>query len=182
MTGDQLRQNNMPSPRVSLIAALAANRVIGQGNSLPWHIPEDLKRFKALTLGHPVIMGRKTFDSILAILGKPLPGRLNIVVTRAAGQSACDGLADLKRVSSLEQAINAAGETDEVFVIGGAEIYTLALPHADRLYLTEILADVDGDAYFPGRDAAQWKEISRQPGTNEGPGGTRYDFVVYARQ
>ena len=172
----------MPSPRVSLVAALATNRVIGRGNALPWHIPEDLKRFKALTLGHPVIMGRKTFESILAILGKPLPGRLNIVLTRSSLPSTLDNLTEVRRVSSLEQAIQAAGETDEVFVIGGAEIYALALPLADRLYLTEILADVNGDTFFPVRDEAEWREISRQPGVAMAQDGTRHEFAVYERQ
>ena len=182
MTGEHSRQYNMPSPRVSLVAALAANRVIGRGNSLPWHIPEDLKRFKALTLGHPVIMGRKTFDSILAILGKPLPGRLNIVLTRSAHQSDYNRFPEVRLAAALDQAIASAAGTDEVFVIGGAEIYALALPQANRLYLTEILGDVEGDTYFPERNSGEWRETNRQPGGTEMHTGARYEFAVYDRQ
>lgn len=168
-------------PRLSLVAALAANGVIGRDNGLPWHLPEDLKRFKALTLGHPVIMGRKTFDSIVAMLGRPLPGRANIVITRAGRLAgARPEWNNVLPVATLEQAIAAAGEAGEVFVIGGAQIYALALPHAQRLYLTEVLADAEGDACFPVRHPADWLEISREPGPETTP-GLRYDFAVYER-
>jgi dihydrofolate reductase len=132
---------------VSLIAALARNRVIGRENQLPWRLPEDLKRFKALTMGHPVLMGRKTSESI----GKPLPGRLNLVVSRA-------GL-------SFDDALSKARDsgTDELFVIGGAQIYEKALPLADRMYLTLIDSDVEGDAYFPQWDPGEFRETAREP-------------------
>ncbi|HTO47482.1 MAG TPA: dihydrofolate reductase [Burkholderiales bacterium] len=153
-------------PVVSLVAALARNRVIGAGNRLPWHLPEDLKRFKRLTTGAPVIMGRKTHQSI----GHPLPGRRNIVVTREPGARwpGCEV------VHSLDQAIASAGDAPEVFVIGGAELYRLALPRADRLYLTLIDADYAGDTLFPAFDPAEWRETVREPGAG-------FTFVTYER-
>jgi dihydrofolate reductase len=159
-------------PIISLLVAIARNGVIGRDNALPWHLPEDLKRFKALTLGHPVIMGRKNYESI----GKPLPGRENIVVTRSA-QYAAPGC---RVARSLEAALSSAAGTDEIFVIGGAEIFTLALPLAHRLQVTEIHADVVGDVVFPDYSRGEWREISREPGA--GAQGLRYDFVVYARR
>ena len=167
-------------PRVSLVAALAANGAIGCDNKLPWHLPEDLKRFKALTSGHPVIMGRKTFDSILAMLGRPLPGRSNIVITRTAAlPSIKSEWNNVTLAATLEQAI-AAAPADEVFVIGGAQIYALALALAQRLYLTEVMTEVDGDAFFPDMDAAEWRELSREHGPQTA--GLDYDFVVYERR
>jgi dihydrofolate reductase len=141
--------------RLCLIAALAKNRVIGAGNALPWRLPEDLKHFKALTMGHPVIMGRKTFDSI----GKPLPGRRNIVITRSTSFRAegCE-IAD-----SPEAALHALEDcAEEVFVIGGAELYGAFLDRADCMYLTEIDREVEGDARFPEFDRDQWQETSRE--------------------
>lgn len=167
-------------PRIALVAALASNGAIGRDNKLPWHLPEDLKRFKALTSGHAVIMGRKTFDSILAMLGRPLPGRSNIVITRAAA------LASIKPewnnvilAATLQQAITAV-QAGEVFVIGGAQIYALALPLAQRLYLTEVKTEVDGDAFFPAINATEWCELSRERGSQTAA-GLDYDFVVYDR-
>ena len=160
--------------RVTIIAALGRNRVIGKGNQIPWHISEDLKRFKALTMGHPVVMGRKTFQSI----GRPLPGRDNIVITRSP-EFAAPGC---RPVHSLAEALTAAQGAAEVFVIGGAEIYALALPLADRLQLTEVDAAIDGDATFPDFDRNAWKEVSRDPGSTAGPDGLRYDFVTYERR
>lgn len=153
-------------PRVALIAALARNRVIGAGSRLPWHLPADLKRFKQLTMGAPVIMGRKTHESI----GKPLPGRRNIVVTRRAGAQwdGCD------TAHSLAAALAAAGDAPEAFVIGGAELYAAALPLADRMYLTHIDADYAGDARFPEFDPADWRETAREPGSG-------FAFVTYER-
>lgn len=172
-----------PSPsRVSLVAALARNGVIGRRNALPWHLPEDLKRFKALTLGHPVVMGRKTFDSILASLGKPLPGRTNVVVSRSGTPSLLGVESRWENVhvaASLEEALRIAGGTGEIFIIGGAQLYALALPRADRLYLTEVLADVEGDVFFPAVARSAWREISREHGTGEN--GLAYDFAVYDR-
>jgi dihydrofolate reductase len=158
-------------PRVSLIAAVAANGVIGRDGRLPWHLPEDLKRFKALTMGHAIVMGRKTFDSI----GRLLPGRRTIIVTRQRGYRA-DGATI---VHSFEAALNAARTDSEVFVIGGGEIYAAALPHADRLHMTEIALDPDGDARFPAIDPSRWREITRD--ANRSADGIAFDFVVYDR-
>ena len=142
--------------RVSLVVAVGKNNALGRGNELLWHIPDDLKRFKTLTLGHPVIMGRKTFGSIIAILGKPLPGRTNIVITRDDTYSQTVAKQDLDMsgviiVHSLEEALEKAKEIDnqEIFIGGGAQIYEQALPHVDRLYLTLIDDEKEGDAYFP---------------------------------
>ena len=163
-------------PRVSLIAALSRNRVIGRNNAMPWHLPADLKRFRALTVGHPVIMGRKTWDSILASLGKPLPGRQSIVLTRAPGAA----LPGATVANSMAAAIAAAGLVDEVFVIGGAEIYALALPFADRLHLTEIDADVEGDTFFPPFNEEVFVETGREEGTAHAD--WRYEFATYGRR
>ncbi|MEH6459544.1 dihydrofolate reductase [Chitinimonas sp. JJ19] len=155
---------------LSLIAALAQNRTVGINNTLPWHLPDDLKYFKATTSGHPIIMGRKTYDSI----GRPLPNRHNIVVTRDPIWRA-DGVTV---VHSMEDAMKAAGEANEVFLIGGATLYALALPYADRLYLTEIEAEIEGDAFFPEWPRNKFTEISREP--KQGP-DFAYSFVVYQR-
>jgi len=162
------------SPRITIIAALARNRVIGRGNRMPWHISDDLKRFKALTMGHPVVMGRKTFESI----GKPLPGRDNIVITHSHAFAA----PGCRVLHSLAEALTATQGAAQVFVIGGAEIYALALPLADRLQLTEIEAAIDGDAYFPDFDRSAWREVSREPGRTASPDSLRYDFVTYERR
>ena len=139
--------------QLALIAAVSRNRVIGVDGQLPWHLPADLKRFKELTLGKPIIMGRATYDSI----GRPLPKRLNIVVSSNPNLSA----PGCHIAQSLAQAIELAGEVDEVMVIGGQSLYQEALPLADRLYLTEVDSTVDGDRHFPDYDPAQWQEISR---------------------
>jgi dihydrofolate reductase len=141
-----------PSPPViSLVVAMARNRVIGRDNALPWHLSEDLKRFKATTLGKPVLMGRKTFQSI----GKPLPGRRNIVLTRDRAWRA-EGV---EVVRSIEEALKLAQGAPELAVIGGAEIYRLVLPLADRIYLTRVEADVSGDTEFPELRAEEWTEV-----------------------
>ncbi|MCL4799334.1 MAG: dihydrofolate reductase [Burkholderiales bacterium] len=163
--------------RVTLVAALARNRVIGRGNALPWRLPADLRRFKALTLGHPVIMGRKTFESIRAALGGPLPGRLNIVVTRDPGYVATG----CRVVASFDAALAAAGDAGEAFVIGGGEIYRASLPVADRLQLTEIDADFPGDAWFPALAPGAWREISREPHAAGPEFPHPFAFVVYER-
>ena len=165
------------SPRIAIIAALARNRVIGRDGELPWRISEDLKRFKSLTMGHPVIMGRKTYESIVAISGKPLPGRDNIVITRSAGYSA----PGCNVVHTFEEALAAAAGADEAFVIGGADVYAIALPHAQRLHLTEIDAEFEGDAFFPEFDLGAWRETLREAHWVQGPAGFRFDFVLYDR-
>ena len=159
-------------PRVSIISAMARNRTIGVNNTLPWRLPEDLKYFKALTLGHHIIMGRKTYESI----GKPLPGRTTVILTRG-DYPAPDGV---KIAQSLQQAMQSCGEDPEIFFVGGAELYAQALSLADRLYLTEIQAEVAGDAWFPEYDKTQWLESSRDKHRDEAS-GLDYDFVVYNR-
>lgn len=159
------------TPRVYLVAAVAANGVIGAGGRLPWHLPEDLKHFKALTLGHPVIMGRKTWESI----GKPLPGRENIVVTRRAGYDAPGA----SIASSLGAALALCSGEPVVFVIGGSQLYAEALPIAAGLVLTELQRDYPGDARFPAFDRSAWRETQRQPQTSAD--GLRFDFVLYEK-
>ena len=137
-------------PLVSLIVAMAQNGVIGRDNALPWRLPEDLKRFKAFTLGKMLLMGRKTYESI----GRPLPGRTNLVLTRDRGFLAPGVVV----VHSVEEALAHAAD-NELVAIGGAEIYRLVLPFARRLYLTHVHADVPGDTYFPDFDPTQWADV-----------------------
>ncbi|MBI1283814.1 MAG: dihydrofolate reductase [Thiobacillus sp.] len=160
-------------PRVSVIAALARNRVIGIENRLPWRLPEDLAHFKALTLGHPILMGRKTFES----LGRPLPGRTNIVITRNPGYRPEGCLV----ADSIPAAVALCKDADEVFFIGGAELYAQAIPLADRLYLTEVDTEAEGDAWFPDYDRSAFQEISRESHAGEKRDVLRFDFVVYER-
>ncbi len=163
----------MPKTILTLIAAVAKNGVIGKDNRLPWHLPADLRHFKALTTGHAVIMGRKTWESLPEKF-RPLPGRQNIVVTRNATYAASGATV----AGSLPDAV-AAAAGEEAFVIGGAELYQVALPLADRLQLTEIDAEFDGDTWFPARDPRQWREVAREMHRDEtGPG---YAFVRYDR-
>lgn len=146
----------MDTPRITLLAAVGPGRVIGDGKRMPWHLPEDLRYFKRTTTGHPMVMGRRTFDSMGA-----LPGRRSIVITRQPGWTAGSG-GDVVAVASLEEALALAADADggeEIFVVGGGEIYRLALPLADRLLLTEVHLDparVSGDVTFPEVDEEQW--------------------------
>lgn len=159
--------------KLAIIVAAARNGVIGRNNQLPWHLPQDLKYFKAVTLGKPVIMGRKTYESI----GRPLPGRTNIVITRDHSWSA-DGV---KVVHGLEEALAVAegSSAAEVMVIGGAEIYKAALPLAQRIYLTQIEASPDGDAFFEIPAQSGWVLASRVEGDK---GATvQHDFLIYDR-
>jgi dihydrofolate reductase len=135
----------------SLIVAMSSNRVIGHANGLPWRLPADMAHFKRLTMGHPIVMGRLTYESI----GKPLPGRRNIVVSRTAGLT----LPGCTVVPSLDEAYRAAGDVDEVFVIGGAQLYESALASADRIYLTQVEAEIPGDTLFPPLDPKSWQEV-----------------------
>ncbi|MDP1926358.1 MAG: type 3 dihydrofolate reductase [Thiobacillus sp.] len=164
---------SLKKPRVSVIAALANNRVIGIENRLPWRLPEDLAHFKALTLNHPILMGRKTFES----LGRPLPGRTNIVITRNPDYCK-DGclVAD-----SIPAALALCADVEEVFFIGGAELYAQAIPLADRLYLTEVDIEAEGDAWFPDYDKSAFREVSRESHTGEKGDALGFDFVVYER-
>lgn len=167
----QTQANERDGPRVHLVAAVASNRVIGASGKLPWHLPEDLRHFKALTFGHPVIMGRRTWDS----LGRPLSGRDNIVVTRSQRFEAPG--ASVAR--SLEAALGLCADSPVAFVIGGGELYVAALEYADALLLTEIQRDYEGDARFPDFDRSAWRECERlQRSSAE---GLRYDFVRYER-
>lgn len=160
-------------PSLALVFAVARNGTIGVDGGLPWRLPDDLKRFRALTLGHAVIMGRKTWDS----LPRALPQRQNIVVTRDRGFRAPDA----EVAHSLDEALARVRLPPPVFCIGGAELYRLALPRADRLYLTEIARNFDGDVKLPALDPTRWRETAREPGRLEGPGGFDFAFVTYAR-
>jgi dihydrofolate reductase len=162
------------TPRISLIVAMAKRRVIGVNNTLPWHLPADLKHFKSLTMGHHIVMGRKTYESI----GKPLPGRTSVVVTRNAGYSVPGVIV----VHSLEEAISACGNDEEVFVIGGAELYRQAIKIASRIYLTEIEADISGDAHFTEFDSDAWQEIARESHAADEKNAHPYHFVVYDKK
>jgi len=154
---------------LSLIVAASRNNVIGAGGKLPWHLSADLKHFKKLTLGHPVLMGRKTFESI----GKPLPGRTNIVITRQKEYQACGATV----VHSLEEALRVCEKEPEVFVIGGAEIYKEALPQADRIYLTRINQNFEGDTRLD-LNLSAWRETLREDSLNN---LLPYSFITYKR-
>ncbi len=157
--------------KISIIVALAKNLVIGKDNQIPWHIPADLQYFKRITLGKPMIMGRKNYESI----GRPLPGRKNIILTRDINYSA-EGCTI---VHSKEEAMVATDNATEVMIIGGGAIYEMFMNDADTLYLTEIDSHVDGDVLFPEYNKDQWKEVSRKAG--EKNMAWNYDYVVYGR-
>lgn len=159
--------------RITVIAAVARNGVIGRDGRIPWHIPGDLPRFKRITMGHPVVMGRRTWES----LGRPLPGRRNLVISRTPGYAA----AGAEVVRSLAEALAACAGAPEVFVIGGTEVYREALAVADRLLLTEIDADFEGDAHFPPFDRAAWRETAREAHL-AGDCPFAYAYVTYERR
>jgi len=158
------------APRVNLIVAWSRNGVIGRGGTLPWHLPEDLRRFKRTTIGHPILMGRRTWESIR----RPLPGRRSIVVTRNPHWSA----PGCERAGSLAQALAMCEGGTEAFVIGGAELFAEALPQAQRIFLTEIDASFEGDTFFPPIDRARWRETAREhlPPAGDRPFGI--DFIT----
>ena len=162
-----------PRPRISLIAALGADRIIGRQGRLPWHLPADLRHFKALTLGKPVLMGRRTRES----LPRPLPGRRMLVLSRDPGYQA----AESERVGSLEEALVLCAGSEELMVMGGGEVYRLSLPAASRLYLTEVHGHFSGDTRFPAWDRHQWREVERQdhPANDRNP--WPYSFVIWER-
>jgi dihydrofolate reductase len=162
------------TPCLTLIAAVARNRVIGRQNQLPWHLPEDLRHFRHVTGGYPVIMGRKTWESLPDAF-RPLPGRLNIVLSRASSGFAPGA----QTVPSLQEALACAGRHEKAFVIGGEQLYALALPLAHRLLLTEIELDVEGDAHFPDFDRSQWQETCRE--AHVSGDGLAFAFVTYER-
>jgi len=161
--------------KLSVVAAVARNGVIGRDNAIPWQMPEDVAHFKALTTGHAVVMGRRTWDSLPERF-RPLPGRRNVVVTRQAGWSAQGA----ERAASLEDALGLLEGAPSVFVIGGAELYAAALPLVDELVLTEIDRDVEGDTFFPAFDRTAFEEVDRE--TQVSDDGTTFAFVTYARR
>lgn len=151
---------------ISIIVAVAQNGVIGSDNRLPWHLPDDLKRFKALSLGKPIVMGRRTFDSI----GRPLPGRTNIVISRQSGLT----IGGVRVVHSLDEALTAAGAVPEIVVIGGAEIFRQALPRTSTIHLTRVHVHAAGNVFFPELDPALWREA----GVEHHPADERHQYAL----
>jgi len=174
----------MMVPRISILAAVAKNGVIGKNNALPWYLPADLKHFKSLTMGHPIIMGRKTYDSI----GRPLPGRTNIVITTQTDfqPPGVTVVHSLEEVLSLEKSNDMSTQNGEYFIIGGAALYRQTIALSQRMYLTEIQHAFDGDTYFPEYDSNEWYEISRERHfANDQPGSEsplEYHFVILERK
>ncbi len=164
----------MTLPRLALIAAVASNGVIGRNGALPWRLADDLRRFRALTTGHAVIMGRRTWDS----LGRALPGRQNIVVSHQRELNANGAIV----VTSLGEAVDAVALPGPAFCIGGALLYAVALPLADTAYITEIARAFDGDALFPPLDRSEWREVEREHHRSDVPEGFDYDYVTYRRR
>jgi len=158
---------------ISIIVAMTENCVIGQQGAMPWHLPDDLKRFKTLTIGHPIIMGRKTFASI----GKPLPQRTNIVLTR--GNLDDEGILI---AHDLQHALELAGDDEEIFIIGGGEIYQPALPHAQRCYITQVHAMIEGDTTFPQLDQHQWKLVSDEYHPSDDRHAFAFTFQQFERR
>ena len=165
-------------PRFSILVAMAKNRVIGRNNALPWQLSADLKRFKQLTMGHHIVMGRKTYES----LGRLLPGRTSVIVTRQSDYQIPGAIV----VGSIAEALKVCGEgkdmNQESFVIGGAEIYQQALPLCQRMYITEIQQEVDGDTLFPEFNQQEWREIFREKHSQDEADGLDYHFVVLDRK
>lgn len=159
-------------PRLTLIAARARNGAIGLDNQLPWHLPEDLRHFRATTTGHTILMGRKTWDSI----NRVLPGRRMVVISRQKPVLP----PEVKLAGSLREAIDQHADEEELFVIGGAQIYAEAWPMADRIILTEVDLEPRGDAFLPAPDPARWEQVSYQPATSET--GIRYAIAEYVRR
>lgn len=160
---------------ISLIVAMDQNRVIGKDNKLPWHLPADLQYFKKVTMGHPIVMGRKTFESI----GRVLPGRENVIVTRKQDFKAegCVVLHDITQIKTF-----ADNSDEEVFVIGGAEIFKEILPVTDRLYITEIHETFEGDTFFPVIDENEWDKISSNPGSIDEKNRYAHDFIILQKK
>lgn len=160
--------------KIAMIAAMAADRVIGKDNKMPWHMPADLQHFKAVTLGKPVVMGRKTFESI----GKPLPGRRNLVLSRTKPQD----IAGVEWINSVDEALALLAGAPEIMIIGGAELYRQCLPIADRLYLTLIDAQLDGDTHFPDYSANEWQTVSEQRSAADERNPYAYRFITLERR
>jgi dihydrofolate reductase len=160
--------------QLSIIVAMDRNRVIGRGDTLPWHISSDLKNFKKITMGNPIIMGRKTHESI----GRPLPGRKNIILTRDKNYSS-EGCTVLH---SMDEIFEHCKEVDEVMITGGSEIYKLSLEQATRLYLTEVHTEIEGDTFFPEFDRSEWREVSREDHSSDEKNEFDYSFVLLERE
>lgn len=158
---------------ISLIVAMTENRVIGRDGDMPWRLSADLKRFKRITMGHHLIMGRKTYESI----GRPLPGRTTIVISRSAAYDD----PQIKVARSLDEAFRLASNDDEVFITGGAQIYSLGLAHVDRIYLTQIHCLLDGDTFFPEVDWTQWIELNREDHEANERNHHDFSFITYQR-
>ncbi len=160
--------------KISLIVAMATNRAIGLNNEMPWHLSADLKKFKQITMGSPILMGRKTYESI----GRPLPGRTNIIISRNSDyqQAGCEVF------NTIDEAIASCQQYDEVFVIGGATFYEAILPVADKLYLTEINKAFKADTFFPVIDSKEWKEIAREDIENDSSVDFTYSFLTLEKQ
>lgn len=168
----------MTSHRLSILVAMARNRVIGRNNKLPWHLPADLKHFKFLTMGQTIVMGRKTYESI----GKPLPGRSNIIITRQAGYAVPGAIV----VTSIDDALLLCEETSSIngenFIIGGETLYRQTLKICQRMYITEIQRDFEGDVFFPEFDPDEWEETQRDKQISENDANLEYHFVVLDRK
>lgn len=158
---------------IVLVAAVADNGIIGRDGAMPWHLPADLAHFKRITLGHPIVMGRRTFEAI----GRPLPGRRNIVVTRNPGFSA----PGVDTAAGLDEALALAGDVPQVMVIGGAELYRAALPLADRIHLTRVHARPEGDTRFPELDTSQWREVARKTHPTDSDNPFALSFIEMQR-
>lgn len=171
----------MSDIKTSLIVAMAENSCIGKNNQMPWHISEDLKRFKSLTMGHPVVMGRKTFESILGYLNTPLPGRANIIISRSGYHTdfentyICDALD-----KAILQAKNIASKNgkNEIFIIGGAQVYSQSMAHVDCMHMTKVHRSIEGDAFFPDFEKNQWNETDRIDRVDHDP---PYSFITLTR-
>ena len=161
--------------KISMIAAMTEDRVIGVKNSLPWKLPNDMKWFREKTMGKPIVMGRKTFESFGA---KALPGRTNIIITRDESYQASDSVV----VHSIDEALKAAGDVDEVMIIGGASFYEQMLPKADRLYLTFVHAELEGDAWFPEINNSDWNKVEKINHKNDDKNRYAHSFIILDRK
>ena len=161
--------------KISMIAAMTEERVIGVKNSLPWKLPNDMKWFRKNTMGKPIVMGRKTFESFGA---KALPGRTNIIITRDESYQSSDSVV----VHSIDDALKAAGDVEEVMIIGGASFYEQMLPKADRLYLTFVHAELDGDAWFPEINNSDWNKVEKINHKNDDKNRYAHSFVILDRK
>jgi len=168
--------NSHSIPTLSAVVAMSDNRVIGRDNQLPWHLPADLQHFKAITTGHPILMGRKTYESI----GKPLPNRTNLILTRDQAFIVPGAIV----IGSLEAALEECNKlaAPELFVIGGAQIYAQLLPRINRIYLTLVHATIQGDTYFPALSSDDWEELSREHHEPDAKNAYAYSFILFQRR